>query len=239
MSRHISHQLSHTQLPVSPELVSAVGVDWKQWLFNLFESGFNKAPAPVIAIKAPAPVIAFSSPIKRREPSGNLADAEETVAEDKPSKQPTEESTAEVRAKTEPVEEMAPLIPRKRGRKAVKECRNVRQRSMEPEQPPIPRLTRAAIKAEEEAQDTMDVLMALTGINLSPPPQEDHLSPGLIPLWSRRTPHFRRQDPSARMATGSTQVYREANIPRSEDEYMKEEVVGPDPSRRAHGSFKP
>jgi len=36
---------------------------------------------------------------------------------------------------------------------------------MEPEplQPPIPRLTRAAIKAEEEAQDTMDVLKALTG----------------------------------------------------------------------------
>lgn len=100
-----------------------------------------------------------------REPSGNLADAEEIAAEEKPLEQPAHKSIAEVVAKAKPEEEMAPLIPRKRGRKAVKEGRNVRQRSMEPEpdQPPIPRLTRAAIKAEEEAQDTMDVLMALTG----------------------------------------------------------------------------
>ena len=60
---------------------------------------------------------------------------------------------------------LPPPIPRKRGRKANKSGNAAkRQRTgAASEEPRKMRLTRAAIKAEEEAQDTMDVLSALTG----------------------------------------------------------------------------
>ncbi len=64
--------------------------------------------------------------------------------------------------------EKIPLIPRKRNRKGFREPPKdaKRQRSEEPEAPeeaPAPRITRAAIKAEEEAQEEMDILSALAG----------------------------------------------------------------------------
>ena len=76
--------------------------------------------------------------------------------------------TSEAPKPPEHEEEKIPLIPRKRMRKGFREAPKEvkRQRSEEPEIPeeaPAPRLTRAAIKAEEEAQEEMDVLTALTG----------------------------------------------------------------------------
>lgn len=70
------------------------------------------------------------------------------------------------KGKEEAVEPQVPLIPRKRKRKGYRHP----PKKPEPdppeeksEEPPIPRLTRAAIKAEEEALDTMEVLSALAG----------------------------------------------------------------------------
>lgn len=64
---------------------------------------------------------------------------------------------------------LPPLIPRKRTRKAYRPPRTElkRKRSEElvekEDAAPAPRITRAAIKAEEEAQDTIEVLSALAG----------------------------------------------------------------------------
>lgn len=60
---------------------------------------------------------------------------------------------------------LPPPIPRKRGRKANKGGHPAKRQRQEAGLEALPkmRLTRAAIKAEEEAQDTLDVLSALTG----------------------------------------------------------------------------
>ena len=94
-----------------------------------------------------------------REAPGNVAPADLPDAE-----MPEAGAAAKLE---EADEERVPLIPRKRMRKGHRDPPEKRQRSEEPpdipEEAPAPRLTRAAIKAEEEAQEEMDVLSALAG----------------------------------------------------------------------------
>ena len=106
-----------------------------------------------------------------REAPGNAAAAEPAEAEG---------PLAGTKEENEIQEPLPPLIPRKRTRKAVrpprKELKRKRSEELDREDaPPIPRITRAAIKAEEEAQDTMEVLSALAG-SFCQGQDEDHIS---------------------------------------------------------------
>ena len=100
-----------------------------------------------------------------RDPPGNLARTDSAELEATPYQEPRDSPvTAAAAAAVAPLQ----TVPRKRGRKANKDRRSTkRRRSQEPEEPAQMRVTRAAIRAEEEAQDTMDVLSALAGTLLT------------------------------------------------------------------------
>lgn len=103
---------------------------------------------------APSPVLC------PREPPGNLARTDSAELEATPYQEHRDSPIAAAAAAVAPLQ----TVPRKRGRKANKDRRPAkRRRSDEPEEPAQMRVTRAAIRAEEEAQDTMDVLSALAG----------------------------------------------------------------------------